>query len=77
LSPAKKHDDAGDWGRALQEVAPYLGIGTSLAATVLAGLGAGYWADTRLATKPVGLLVGGVFGIAVALYQFFRTVSRK
>lgn len=77
MSPAKKNDGAGDWGRALKEAGPYLGLGTSLAATVLLCLGAGYWADARLGTQPTGLIVGGVFGIAVALYQFFKTVSRK
>jgi F0F1-type ATP synthase assembly protein I len=64
-------------GRALKEAGPLLGLGTSLAATVLLCLGAGYWADGRLGTQPMGLIVGGVFGSAVALYQFFRAVGQK
>ena len=61
----------------MREAAPYLGIGVTLAATMGMFVGAGYWADKRLGSQPIGLIVGGVFGIAVALYQFFRTVSRK
>ena len=42
---------------------------------MLAGLGGGYWLDGRLGTRPVFLLLGGVFGLGVALYQFFKTVA--
>jgi F0F1-type ATP synthase assembly protein I len=59
----------------VREAAPYVGLGTTLAATVLAGLGGGYWLDGRLGTRPVFLLVGGTLGVAVALYHFFRTVA--
>jgi F0F1-type ATP synthase assembly protein I len=67
--------DARDWTRALREAAPFLGLGTTLAVTVLAGLGGGYWLDRRLGTRPVFLLLGGAFGVGVALYHFFRTVA--
>lgn len=63
------------WARALREAGPYLGIGTTLAVTVLAGLGAGYWLDRRLGTNPVFLLLGGTLGVGAALYNFFRAVS--
>ena len=64
-----------DRGRALREAGPYLGLGATLAATVLAGLGAGHWLDGRLGTSPWFLLVGGTLGVGVALLYFFRTVS--
>ena len=57
-------------------MAPYLGIGTALATTVALGAGAGYWLDERFGTKPWLLLAGGVLGMVVAFYQFFRTVAR-
>ena len=47
----------------------------TLAATVAAGLGAGYWLDAQLGTSPWLLLVGGTLGVGVALFYFFRTVS--
>jgi len=52
-----------------------LGLGTTLAVTVLAALGLGYWLDTRLGTRPWLLLAGGGLGIGAALYQFIRTVT--
>jgi ATP synthase protein I len=77
VSPDKNKGDASDWVRALREAAPYLGVGSSLAATVLAGSGLGYWADRRLGTEPWLLLLGGGLGIGVGLWHFYRTVSRK
>jgi F0F1-type ATP synthase assembly protein I len=42
---------------------------------VLAGLGAGYWLDGQLGTRPAFLLLGGVFGLGAALYYFFKAVA--
>jgi F0F1-type ATP synthase assembly protein I len=56
-------------------MAPYLGLGTTLAVTVLAGLGGGYWLDGRLGTRPVFVLLGGVVGLGVALYEFCTTAA--
>jgi len=61
----------------VREAAPYLGLGTSLAATVLAGLGFGYWLDARFGTRPLLFLVGGVLGVLAALVQFYTTVTRR
>lgn len=66
-----------DWSRAVREAAPYLGLGTMLAASVGLGLGAGYWLDQRLGTAPVLFLVGGVLGMAAAGLQFYRTVAGR
>lgn len=76
--PAQKNEGGtGDWVRVLREAGPYLSIGTSLAATVLLGLGVGYWIDRRFGTEPVFFLIGSVLGVFTALYQFFKTVNRK
>lgn len=61
--------------RVVRDLAPYLGIGTTLAVTVLLGLGVGHWLDDRLGTQPLFLLLGGSFGLGLALYQFFKTVA--
>jgi F0F1-type ATP synthase assembly protein I len=75
--PEEKPDGraSGDWVRVVRDLAPYLGIGTSLAVTVLLGIGGGYWLDARFGTRPWFLLLGGVLGLALALYQFFKTVA--
>jgi F0F1-type ATP synthase assembly protein I len=59
----------------LREAAPFLGLGTTLAVIVLAGLGGGYWLDERLGTRPVLVLLGGTLGLGAALYHFFKTVA--
>jgi F0F1-type ATP synthase assembly protein I len=75
LRSARGAGDPEKRGRLIQEIGPYLSLGTSLAVTVLAGVGAGYWLDWRLGTGPTLLVVGGVVGILAAGYQFWRTVG--
>lgn len=78
MPPEKPDQRAGGRGerlRTLRETAPYVGLGTTLAVTVAAGLGVGHWLDGRLGTDPIFLVVGGVLGVVAALYNFFRFVS--
>ena len=63
--------DAG-WQRSLRESAPYLGIGSSLAFTVLLCLGVGHWLDKRLGTEPRYFLVGAVVGVVAAFLHFWQ-----
>ena len=77
VSAEKNEGGTGDWVRVLREAGPYLSIGTSRAATVLLGLGVGYWIDRRFGTQPVFFMIGSVAGVLTALYQFFKTVNRK
>jgi len=72
--PNPKDQDARSTS-ALREAAPLLGLGMTLAVTVLAALGAGYWLDGRLGTRPLFLLVGAFFGIVGALVYFLKTVA--
>lgn len=62
--------------RVLREAAPYLGLGTSLAATVAVAVGIGYWLDARFGTQPAFALGLGVVGVVVALVHFVGAVSR-
>lgn len=74
--PDPKHSgEAGDWTRVLREAAPYLGIGSSLAFTLLVCLGIGYWLDLKLGTEPACFLLGGVFGLFAAGYSFYKTTK--
>jgi len=67
-----KRGNAGDWTRALREAAPYLGIGTSAAVTVLFCLWCGYALDGRMGTRPIFFLAGGVFGVLAAFWQVYK-----
>jgi len=75
VRPDASRGSARDWTRGLRDAAPLLGLGTTLAVTVLAGLGGGYWLDGRLSTRPVFLLLGGTLGLGAGLYHFFKTVA--
>ncbi len=59
----------------MREAAPLLGLGLTLAVTVLAGLGAGYWLDGRLGTRPWFLLLGASLGVVAAMVHFVRSVA--
>ena len=63
------------FARGLREAGPYLGLGTTLAVTVLAGVLGGHWLDGRLGTEPMLLVLGGTLGLAAGLYHFFKTVA--
>lgn len=56
----------------LRESAPYLGIGSSLAFTVLLCLWLGHWLDKKFGTEPRYFLVGAVIGVAGAFVHFWR-----
>lgn len=71
----KRDTQASDFARVLRESAPYLGVGTALAATVGLSFGLGYWLDGFLGTKPWLSLLFGSLGVLVALVQFVRTAS--
>ena len=49
----------------------------TLAVTVLAGLGGGYWLDGRLGTRPVLTLLGGCVGVGAALYYSIKVVAAR
>ncbi len=70
-----QHPDRGDWHKALRESAPYLGLGTTLAVTMLLGIAGGHWLDRKWGTQPAGLIVGAVAGMAVAFYQMFKVFT--
>lgn len=74
MTPQDSQKSRRDWQRALREAAPYLGMGTSLAVTVLLGLWIGHWLDKKLGTEPTFFLVGAGLGLLAAGYQFYRTV---
>lgn len=74
MTPQDSQKSGRDWQRVVREAAPYLGMGTSLAVTVLLGLWIGHWLDKKLGTEPAFFLVGAGLGLLAAGYQFYRTV---
>ena len=56
----------------LRDSASYLGIGSSLAFTVLLCLWAGHTLDKKFGTEPRYFLVGAVVGVAAAFLHFWK-----
>lgn len=63
-------------GSIVRQLAPYLNLGTQLAASVLILGGAGWFADKYLNTAPWLLVIGLCLGSTIGLIQFLRTVSQ-
>jgi F0F1-type ATP synthase assembly protein I len=51
-------------------------IGMVLLVTTLAGVAAGYWADQRLGTLPIFVLVGFFVGAGIGTFGIYRLVTR-
>jgi len=64
----------GTLARTYRDVAPYLGLGIQLAATVVIFALIGHWLDRLLNTSPWLLLIGALLGATGGLYSFIRTV---
>lgn len=71
----ERDTQSSDFAKVLRESAPYLGLGTTLAATVGLSFGLGYWLDGLAGTKPALSLVFGSLGVLAALAQFVRMAS--
>ncbi len=51
-------------------------IGVLLLVTTLLGVAAGYWADQRLGTLPVFVLVGFLAGAGIGAVGIYRLITR-
>ncbi len=51
-------------------------VGMVLLVTTLAGVAAGYWADQRLGTLPVFVLVGFLAGVGIGTVGIYRLITR-
>ena len=51
-------------------------IGFTLLITTLVGVGVGYWADTRLGTIPIFVLIGFFVGAGIGALAIYRLIMR-
>ena len=56
----------------MRESSPYLGIGMTLAVTLLVGVLAGRWMDERFGTEPIFFLMGAAFGLFAVFYNLYK-----
>lgn len=52
-------------------------VGTQLVVSIFIGFAIGYWLDTKIGTKPLLMLVFGIFGIAAGFLNIYRTVKNR
>ncbi len=73
----KKKQTAGEsLGEAYRQLAPYMGLGTELAASVAGMSLLGYFLDQHFKTSPWLLLAGASVGAIGGFYNFIREVQR-
>lgn len=60
----------------LRQVAPYMNLGSQLAASVLVLGGAGWLIDRWQGSEPTYLLIGLVLGCVIGFVQFFRSLRK-
>ena len=58
----------------MHQAGPYLGLGTQLAATIVAMFFLGRWLDEQFNTFPILILIFTFAGSAAGLYNFIKTV---
>ncbi|MBI9070438.1 MAG: AtpZ/AtpI family protein [Melioribacteraceae bacterium] len=57
-----------------RDVAPYLGLGFQLAATITLFFFLGYWLDNYLDTQPLFIIILTFLGGFSSIYNFIKTV---
>jgi F0F1-type ATP synthase assembly protein I len=71
-TPESEDKRGAGWQSSLRDSASYLGIGSSLAFTVLLCLWLGHWLDKKFGTEPRYFLVGAVVGVVAAFLHFWK-----
>lgn len=62
-------------GKSFKEVAPYLGIGVQLAATIVLMVLIGNWLDKKFGQKFIFTLIFGLLGIFSGMYNLLKTLN--
>ena len=60
-----------------RELAPYLGLGLQLAATVVIMVFLGIWLDKKFVSSPYLTIICSAIGVFAALYNFIKSVLKQ
>jgi ATP synthase protein I len=73
---AKKEQTIHKISNSYQEIGPYLGLGTQLAATIVLMFFLGRWIDGKFGTSPILSVIFAFLGGFAGIYNFIKTVIR-
>ena len=77
MAPVKKSQSVGEsLAEAYRQLAPYMGLGTELAASVVGMLLIGYFLDEHFKTSPWLLLIGAGVGLIGGFFNFIKELQR-
>lgn len=71
----KKNFD--NYNKIIREIAPYMGLGLQLAATVTIMVFLGIWLDKKFDTNPLLTIICSFLGVSAALYNFIKSVIKS
>jgi F0F1-type ATP synthase assembly protein I len=71
-----KDDGSNGVNKTYRELAPYLGLGLQLAATVVIMVFLGIWLDGKFDSGPYLTITCSALGVFTALYHFIKSVSK-
>lgn len=60
----------------IKEVAPYMGLGVQLAASIVIMLFVGQWLDEKFESEPVLTLIFAFIGGAAGLFNFIKAATK-
>lgn len=67
-------DKYGNFNSTIRDVAPYMGLGVQLAATIVIMVFIGDWIDGKLGYNYIFTIIFSVFGITAGIYNLIRSV---
>lgn len=71
------NDDSNGVSKVYKELAPYLGMGMQLAATVVIMVFLGIWLDEKFDSGPYLTIACAALGVFTGLYHFIKSVLKS
>jgi F0F1-type ATP synthase assembly protein I len=71
------NDSSNGVNKVYKELAPYLGMGMQLAATVVIMVFLGMWLDEKFNSGPYLTIAFSVLGVFTGLYHFIKSVLKS
>lgn len=74
-STPQRRTTLGNLAQAYRDAAPYMGLGATLAGTIVLFFLIGRWLDAKFGTSPTLTIIGSFVGLIGGFYNFLKTIS--